>query len=67
MHTIGNIKKSLNPELEVLGILFTMYSKRTRLSRDVVDDIVSYFDDLVFDTMILGISAWPRPPAMVYR
>ncbi len=52
MHTIGNIKKSLNPELEVLGILFTMYSKRTRLSRDVVDDIVSYFDDLVFDTMI---------------
>ena len=52
MHTIGNIKKSLNPELEVLGILFTMYSKRTRLSRDVVDDIVSYFDDLVFNTMI---------------
>jgi chromosome partitioning protein len=52
MRTITNIKKSLNPSLEVLGILFTMYSKRTKLANDVVEDISSYFSSLVFATLI---------------
>lgn len=52
LRTIGNIKKSLNPELEVLGILFTMYSKRTKLANEVVEDVTSFFSDLVFKTMI---------------
>jgi chromosome partitioning protein len=52
MRTITNIKKSLNPSLQVLGILFTMYSKRTKLANDVVEDISSYFSSLVFSTLI---------------
>lgn len=52
MRTISNIKKSLNPSLEVLGILFTMYVKRTKLANDVVEDISSYFSSLVFSTLI---------------
>ncbi|MFA6688033.1 MAG: ParA family protein [Sphaerochaetaceae bacterium] len=52
MRTIANIKKSLNPDLAILGILFTMYSKRTKLANDVVEDISSFFPDLVFKTII---------------
>lgn len=52
MRTIGNVKKQLNPHLEVLGILFTMYSSRTRLSNDVVDDVTSFFKEKVFETRI---------------
>ncbi len=50
--TVGNMKKSINPDLEVLGILFTMYSKRTNLAREVVEDVSSFFPQLVFKTMI---------------
>lgn len=52
MRTVGNMKKSLNPDLQVLGILFTMYSKRTKLANEVVEDISSFFPNLVFNTMI---------------
>lgn len=52
MRTITNVKKSLNPELNIMGILFTMYSKRTLLNQDVVDDVSGYFKDLVFKTII---------------
>ncbi len=52
MRTIGNIKKSLNPNLEILGILFTMFIKRTNLTTEVVEDISSYFPNLTFSTVI---------------
>lgn len=52
MRTIGNVKRQLNPRLEILGILFTMYTTRTRLANDVVDDVTSYFSDKVFETKI---------------
>ena len=52
LRTISSIKKQLNPSLEVLGIVFTMYSSRSNLSNEVVDDITAYFKDLVFDTKI---------------
>ena len=52
MRTISNVRKSLNPDLKILGILFTMYSKRTLLNRQVVEDITEFFGDLVFKTII---------------
>ena len=52
IRTIGNVKKQLNPHLELLGIVFTMYTTRTRLANDVVDDVSSYFSDKVFNTKI---------------
>lgn len=52
MRTIASLRRSLNPELEVLGILFTMYSKRTKLANEVVEDVSQYFRDKVFSTMI---------------
>ena len=52
MRTITNVKKKLNPEISIMGILFTMYSKRAKLNQEVVDDISEFFPDLVFDTII---------------
>jgi len=52
MRTISNMKKSLNPGLKILGIAFTMYNKRQKLANDVVEDVTSYFRDLVFKTII---------------
>jgi len=52
MRTVGSIRKGLNPNLQVLGILFTMYSKRTRLANEVVEDVSSFFPSLVFKTLI---------------
>lgn len=52
MRTIGNVKKQLNPHLEILGIVFTMFTSRTRLANDVVDDVTAYFSDKVFETKI---------------
>lgn len=52
MRTVSNVKKGLNPGLNVLGILFTMYIKRTRLANEVVEDVSSFFPSLVFKTLI---------------
>lgn len=52
LRTINSVKKKLNPSLEILGIVFTMYSKRANLNNEVVEDISTYFTDLVFNTMI---------------
>lgn len=52
MRTISNAKKSFNPNISILGILFTMYSKRAKLNQEVVDDISEFFPDLVFKTII---------------
>ena len=52
MRTVTNAKKSFNPRIKVLGILFTMFSKRAKLNQEVIDDISEYFPDLVFKTII---------------
>lgn len=52
MRTIANVRKELNPELEILGIGFMMFSKRSRLNAEVVEDISNYFGPLCFDTKI---------------
>ncbi len=52
MRTVATIKRTLNTSLEILGILFTMYNKRTKLSIEVVEDVSQYFDSLVFKTLI---------------
>lgn len=52
MKTVSSIQKKLNPDLKVLGIVFTMYSRRSNLHNEVVEDITSYFKELVFETKI---------------
>ena len=52
IETIEVIRKRLNPELEVTGIIGTLYDSRKRLNREVIEKIEGYFGDKVFKTMI---------------
>ena len=46
------VKTRLNPNLDVLGILMTMYDSRTSLSKQVVTEVSNYFGDQMFKTVI---------------
>jgi len=50
--TIETVRQRLNPELEIEGILFTMYDPRNNLAHQVVSEVKKYFVDRVFETMI---------------
>ena len=52
MDTVSRIKASLNPSLNILGILLTMFDSRTRLSQEVEDNVRQHFKELVFKTVI---------------
>ncbi len=52
LNTIKIIKSRLNPELAIEGILLTMYDVRLRLSNQVVEEIKTHFQQLVFETII---------------
>ncbi len=52
LDTIGRVKEQLNPRIDIAGILFTMYDTRTRLAHEVVQEVVSYFKNRVFRTII---------------
>lgn len=46
------VRKAMNPNLRLLGVLATMYDKRTSLSSQVLEEIKKYFKDKVFKTTI---------------
>ena len=52
LQTVKKVQKSINPELTIGGIFFTMYDSRTRLAQDVVMQVKAYFGDAVFNTII---------------
>jgi chromosome partitioning protein len=52
MQTLQRVRSSLFPALAVRGLLLTMYDSRTRLSREVADELRGHFGDSVFETVI---------------
>jgi len=52
LNTITIIQKRLNSDLEIEGILLTMYDVRLRLSNQVVEEVQTHFKNMVFDTII---------------
>jgi chromosome partitioning protein len=52
MQTMRLIKDSLNPDLEVGGILLTMFDQRTNLSHQVAEEAEKHFNDLVYNTIV---------------
>jgi chromosome partitioning protein len=52
LNTIKIIQSNLNKGLDIEGILLTMYDGRLRLSNQVVDDVKTHFQDIVFETII---------------
>lgn len=52
LNTINIVRKQLNPNLEINGVLLTMYDQRLNLSNQVVDEVRKYFGEKVFNTII---------------
>ncbi|MBU2521627.1 MAG: AAA family ATPase [Proteobacteria bacterium] len=52
LRTVKLIKRNLNPNLKIAGILLTMFDKRTNLSHQVAENAEKYFKNLVFKTVI---------------
>ncbi|WP_297692478.1 AAA family ATPase [uncultured Eudoraea sp.] len=52
LNTIKSVQRIHNPELDIEGMLLTMYDSRLRLSNQVVEEVKKHFSDMVFDTII---------------
>ncbi len=71
LNTIKIVQKRLNPDLQIEGLLLTMYDQRLRLSNQVVSEVRRHFQDLVFETIIhrntrLGEAPSFGKPAVMY-
>lgn len=52
LESMQMVKRRMNPELEIFGVVMTMYDSRTTLSKQVVDEVRDYFGKRVFKTVI---------------
>ena len=52
LNTIKSVQKIHNPDLDIEGLLLTMFDSRLRLSNQVVEEVNKHFGDMVFDTII---------------
>ena len=71
MRTIDLVRGSLNPALEIQGLVLTMYDRRNSLSAQVATDVRSHFGAKVYDTVIprnVRVSEAPSfgKPALIY-
>jgi chromosome partitioning protein len=71
VQTFQRIKNGLNPQLKIVGVLLTMFDRRTNLSHQVAEDAENHFKNLVFKTTIprnvrLGEAPSFGQPIMLY-
>jgi chromosome partitioning protein len=71
LRTVDLVRGSLNPKLEIQGLVLTMYDSRNRLSDQVADDVRRHFGDKVYATVIprnVRVSEAPShgKPALLY-
>lgn len=52
IHTVNLVKERLNPELDMEGVVFTMYDSRTNLSSQVVENVKQHLEQNVYKTVI---------------
>lgn len=52
IHTVNLIKERLNPDLDMEGVVFTMYDSRTNLSAQVVDNVKEHLSQKIYKTII---------------
>ncbi len=69
--TVRRVKATLNPDLDIQGVVLTMYDSRNNLSAQVVEDVREYLGKIVYDTKIprnVRISEAPShgKPALLY-
>jgi chromosome partitioning protein len=71
LRTVDRVKRSFNPDLELTGVVLTMFDKRNNLSEQVAADARGHLGDKVYDTIIprnVRISEAPShgKPALLY-
>ena len=71
MKTIEMVRQSLNPSLEIQGLVLTMYDRRSALSGQVANDVRAHFGDKVYDAIIprnVRVAEAPSfgKPALIY-
>lgn len=69
--TLRRVRASLNPALDIEGVLLTMYDERTNLGQQVANDVRAFFQEKVYQTVIprnvrLGEAPSHGLPVMVY-
>ena len=64
LNTIKIVQSRLNPDLQIEGILMTMYDGRLRLSNQVVSEVRKHFDEMVFSTIIHRNSRLSEAPSV---
>lgn len=52
LQTIQKVRQAINPSLELLGVVLTMFDKRTSLSEQVQQELKNYFGDKLFKTIV---------------
>jgi chromosome partitioning protein len=52
LSTVQRVRQTINPSLDLLGVLLTMFDKRTTLSEQVMQELQAHFGDKVFQTVI---------------
>ena len=71
MRTVDLVRGSLNPKLEIQGVVLTMYDRRNALSEQVASDVRAHFGDKVYETVIprnVRVSEAPSfgKPVLIY-
>ena len=71
LETVGQVRSTLNPELDIQGIVMTMFDSRNNLAHQVVEDVRSHLGDKVYQTLIprnVRVSEAPShgKPAILY-
>ena len=71
MRTVDLVRGSLNPRLEIQGVVLTMYDRRNSLSEQVAADVRSHFGDKVYNSVIprnVRVSEAPSfgKPVLIY-
>ena len=71
LETVGQVRSTLNPDLDIQGIVMTMYDSRNNLAHQVVEDVRSHLGDKVYQTLIprnVRVSEAPShgKPAILY-
>lgn len=61
--TIETVKRRLNPDLEVTGIIITMFDSRKLLYKEVIENVETYFPDKLFNTRIRNNVSLAEAPA----
>lgn len=63
LKTIEKVRKNFNPNLKIKGICLTMFDGRSNLCKSVVQDVKSYFGNLVFETVVPRNVRIPEAPS----